>query len=1066
MKLKFVVCTAVLMILCIMGHSGYAEIANFAESTLDNETGGVISGTVISESEGLPVASLLVTACPLLDSPCIKATTSADGTYSMNGLIPAEYVISVNTAGTAYAPEYYDNAYDWYSSTPALVTSGGITEINFNLKIGGTITGVVINDADGKPVASVNVNACFLENYGSCEDTTTEADGSYIISRLAPGSYRLSVSSYGTEHLFVYYENVFDGDSATPIAIAAGETVSNIDFRLIKGGKISGLVTSEADGRPLASLEVEACATENDDRCQNATTGADGTYRITGLIPGSYEMFVETRETEYAPEYYDNAYNENFATPVIVTAGQDSTNIDFSLAVSGIITGTVTSKADGRPLASVRVQACSTELDLPCEYASTKADGTYRITGLVPGSHIVSASPYGTEFLPESYSDAAFWWSATPVVVTLGQATGNIDFDLSKGGAITGIIIAETTGQPIASLFVRACPVSGLCGNATTDAAGTYSIDGLAPGSYRVHVSADGTDYASAYFGSVFEKTFALPVLVVEGQVTADIDFELIKGGTIAGAVTGEADDRPIASLRVWAGTAGGGLEEAYTGSDGTYRISGLAPGSYRVCATTGHTDYAPECFENADDWDAAVPVIVTAGQTTANIDIGLGKGGQITGTITSAADDQPIASQRIEAFRAEGTLGGWTDTYSGPDGSYIISGLASGSYKVCVITDDTDYAPECFENAADRSSAAPVVVAAGQIAANIDFALAKGGKISGVVTRKTDGAPIEGVKIIAGDYVSGDYRGRAISSTDGSYSISRLPAGSYRLQAAHDGFRHAPQYFNNALTYGSAAAVELAAGRTATDIDFQLTEIPAVYKGDFNRDGQLDLADIVLALDFSVNGASGSVNPGIGEVNGDGKIGLAEALYASQVVAGVRQAASPLKIDGVISPGEWEDARTAEIAIAADWTVRVFYKHDETNLYFAFTNPINPAGLEMYAEVFLDLNNDKSASWKQDDWWLHAGHGECDGKGTHSTWENCSPEKIGWSANKYSMNPPGAMEFRVEYEKLGLVPGETKTIGIAFNLVDGYSIPPARHFWPASVQLDNPSTWGEWELK
>ncbi len=68
-----------------------------------------------------------------------------------------------------------------------------------------------------------------------------------------------------------------------------------------------------------------------------------------------------------------------------------------------------------------------------------------------------------------------------------------------------------------------------------------------------------------------------------------------------------------------------------------------------------------------------------------------------------------------------------------------------------------------------------------------------------------------------------------------------------------------------------------------------ELTISPGALKGDVNSDGKVDLADAVIALQI-LGGMlpEGIVNPSA-DVNGDNKIGMAELIYVQQVTAGLR---------------------------------------------------------------------------------------------------------------------------------------------------------------------------------
>ena len=108
------------------------------------------------------------------------------------------------------------------------------------------------------------------------------------------------------------------------------------------------------------------------------------------------------------------------------------------------------------------------------------------------------------------------------------------------------------------------------------------------------------------------------------GQTTPDIDFSLELGGSISGTVY-EADGvTPIGDADVWADSYDccGGGEGTRTAPDGTFTITGLAPGDYRVGAEA--EGYTPEFYDDTTEEDLAARVSVSAGQATPDIDFSL----------------------------------------------------------------------------------------------------------------------------------------------------------------------------------------------------------------------------------------------------------------------------------------------------------------------------------------------------------------------------------------------------------------------------------------------------------
>jgi len=137
-------------------------------------------------------------------------------------------------------------------------------------------------------------------------------------------------------------------------------------------------------------------------------------------------------------------------------------------------------------------------------------------------------------------------------------------------------------------------------------------------------------------------------------------------------------------------------------------------------------------------------------------------------------------------------------------------------------------------------------------------------GTIQGVITDNY-GKAVSGAKV----FTSG---GGDLSMENGAFSITH-PGGTYTLTVEADGH------------LSSEVSVTLAENQTVTK-NITLTQI-YVYKGDVNGDGNTDLADVIAALRIA-GGISQFVRTEA-DVNNDGRIGLEEAVYVLQKVAGLR---------------------------------------------------------------------------------------------------------------------------------------------------------------------------------
>jgi hypothetical protein len=100
-------------------------------------------------------------------------------------------------------------------------------------------------------------------------------------------------------------------------------------------------------------------------------------------------------------------------------------------------------------------------------------------------------------------------------------------------------------------------------------------------------------------------------------------------------------------------------------------------------------------------------------------------------------------------------------------------------------------------------------------------------------------------------------------------------PAGTFNLTAEASGYEH----FTDTVTITEAETIN-------KNIAMNLI----VLKGDVNHDHRVNLIDAILASRvLSCLDTSGETISLLGDVNGDGKIGMAEVLYILQTVAGMR---------------------------------------------------------------------------------------------------------------------------------------------------------------------------------
>lgn len=403
--------------------------------------GGEITGRVTNQL-GAPLADIEV---------CIGFLhcrhTDANGEYVFAGLSAGGYKVLFN--GEALDPSCYEPACEEYEAQRDEVTvtppdTTGVDAVLTSRSIpSGSITGTVSSAPAGILVCAQLYEQAVSPIY--CE--ATDDSGSYTISKVPTGQYSVGFYPEGKNYIAVYYEGALDLSAATKVSVTAGEA-TEVDETLEEGGEISGRVTGESGGAPLAG--IEACAYDYlllDAVC--AKTDAEGDYTLVGLPTDStYNVdFARNQKTAYLPTVKNS---------VAVVVGSTKV-LDVALEEGGSITGRVTTSR-GTPFTGGKV--CASEPNLPDPYKGTKcaladADGHYAIVGLA------EASEYEVFFHGEQCGEGGCVWRylgepyGQPVSVRVATSTPGINADLAEGGKITGAITA--VGGGVLSGRVNVC---------------------------------------------------------------------------------------------------------------------------------------------------------------------------------------------------------------------------------------------------------------------------------------------------------------------------------------------------------------------------------------------------------------------------------------------------------------------------------------------------------------------------------------------------------------------------------------------------------------------------------
>jgi hypothetical protein len=173
--------------------------------------------------------------------------------------------------------------------------------------------------------------------------------------------------------------------------------------------------------------------------------------------------------------------------------------------------------------------------------------------------------------------------------------------------------------------------------------------------------------------------------------------------------------------------------------------------------------------------------------------------------------------------------------------GTYTFEDLAPGPYSIC--SDKPGYLFKCYEDSAKRGV---FDLAPGQRLTRIDIKMTPQAVISGRVTDE-NGDPLPNVRVETarwsygrgGRQLQGNGGGGGFSNVEGEFSIGRLEAGSYYLQAqaqsnSQNTISKGPQesylaiYYPGVTDPSKAVAVEVPAGGAVRGIDIRMSKTRA----------------------------------------------------------------------------------------------------------------------------------------------------------------------------------------------------------------------------------------------
>jgi protocatechuate 3,4-dioxygenase beta subunit len=618
------------------------------------------------------------------------------------------------------------------------------------------------------------------------EATVTAEDGSFVLSGLSPGTYRLEAEAEGFAPGFL------------PGAVVSPESANHV-FRIVvaPGSQLEGTVR-RPDESPVAGALVTTLRFEQrsfqelDFRPVQVTTDEQGQFLFANLRPGQVGLMVTAE-----------GYPMSIVERAEVGSGK---RVDVVLGGDAAVAGKVSDSA-GEPVEGAEVMIAVGNRGGSFGRALTDAEGRYRMENLNAGPvqfATVRKAGYPT-------------WPAQADMFSMRRGFGELkagetlekNVTLSEGTEISGIVTDSATGRAVARAEVTLRTMGGMVGmgtggSAITDENGSYRISGVGEGSHLLLVKAagyfqEGLDPAN--LGQMFQPTRGNSeapadgplVIIPKGATAVTKNLTVLPGASIRGIVV-DAENRPVGGAKVTFAGAGNemamltrmmGVSSAavLTNADGEFRIDGASAGE-KVKLAASAQGFVESFSEELS---------ITAGAEVSGVVIKLGTGGTLSGTVLGS-DGQPLsdATVKVVSFKRNERDREWVPTWqlnraeghmTDGEGSFSITGLKPGPILVGV------EAPGHQMLVKKDLTVAEAQVTGGQV-----FALERGLTISGRLLGE-DGKAVSSANLWVsrqpnpGEQPSYNPGNRGRVNADGSFEIDRLTAGSYTLTVTAAGY-------------------------------------------------------------------------------------------------------------------------------------------------------------------------------------------------------------------------------------------------------------------------------------
>ena len=551
------------------------------------------------------------------------------------------------------------------------------------------VTGRITDSHTGEGIPQAIVRALAEEKGRPPVQDLTDHRGRYLLDLLR-GRYRIQVEVPDSNYLTRQYGGSGDPHDGDIIHIPTFDSFIVLDLSLEMGGSVGGQVTAGGDQVPVAKVSIQA---ESTDHRVSTSTREDGSYLLPRLPPGEFLVSTGTKDEQYVPIYYPGAVSPKEARPITVERRRRVSGIDFVLQRAGAIRGRVRALKGMEPLEGIRIVSEKEGAAPISRSAATDSLGRYRLAGLPPGAYLLEAVPAERKgrpsqqpprFLSQFHPNRLNRELAVPLQVEAGLTLSDIDFTLIQECRISGKVMSLQDEAPLEEVQVVPQPVGQQKlppAGTQTDPSGVFLLQGLPPGDYSLGMllPAKHRRLIQVYYQDKLSLDKADRIVLEEGEVLRDIDFNLTTGASLSGRVRVEEPEYRwdpsgdvVELTRLDFDPRGSEDRQLRVEEDGSFRLDGTPGGRYSL--TPRLSD--PNLIALRSPLSRVETVV--EGDHLEELDFSFELGGSISGSVESASDAYGLNHLQIVLINF---VQNSSSVFDLPSPQYTLAGLSPGRY-------------------------------------------------------------------------------------------------------------------------------------------------------------------------------------------------------------------------------------------------------------------------------------------------------------------------------------------------------------------------------------------------